>query len=154
MKLSTKARYGLRAMFDIAYHAGSYPAQVKDISRRQNISARYLDQIFQDLKQAGLLTSQRGPQGGYFLSRGKSEITVADIVMATEGGLYLVGCLSPDHGEDLCDQLDNCVTREVWGEGRERMLQYFNSVSLQTLCERAVKMGVEREMSKDLMYYI
>ena len=69
MKLSTKSRYGVRAMFDMAYHAGNLPAQIKDISRRQNISPRYLEQIFQDLKKAGLLKSRRGPQGGYSLSR-------------------------------------------------------------------------------------
>jgi hypothetical protein len=66
MKLSTKSRYGLRALFDMAYHAGNLPAQIKDISRRQAISPRYLEQIFQDLKKAGLLKSRRGPQGGSY----------------------------------------------------------------------------------------
>ena len=76
MKLSTKSRYGVRAMFDMAYHAGNLPAQIKDISRRQNISPRYLEQIFQDLKKAGLLKSRRGPQGGYSLARSADKITV------------------------------------------------------------------------------
>ena len=77
MKLSTKSRYGLRALFDIAYHAGMLPGQIKDISRRQKISARYLEQIFQELKRAGLLKSKRGPQGGYRLTKKPEEITPA-----------------------------------------------------------------------------
>ncbi len=93
MKLSTKSRYGVRAMFDMAYHAGTLPAQIKDISRRQNISPRYLEQIFQDLKKAGLLKSRRGPQGGYSLAKPAEEITVKDIVLAAEGELQLVNCV-------------------------------------------------------------
>ena len=69
MKLTTKTRYGVRALFDMAFHAGTLPVQVKDISRRQEISPRYLEQIFQLLKKAGLLRSKRGPQGGYALTR-------------------------------------------------------------------------------------
>ena len=90
MRLSTKSRYGLRALFDMAYHAGTLPAQIKDISRRQNISPRYLEQIFQDLKRGGLLKSRRGPQGGYFLSRKPHEITVNQIIMATEVNIFLL----------------------------------------------------------------
>ena len=92
MKLSTKSRYGLRALFDMAYHSGTLPAQIKDISRRQAISPRYLEQIFQDLKKAGLLNSRRGPQGGYFLAKKPQEITVRDIVLAAEGKMALVDC--------------------------------------------------------------
>jgi len=76
MKLSTKSSYGLRAVFDVAYHSGNLPAQIRDISRRQKISLRSLEQIFQDLRKAGLLNSRRGPQGGYTLARKPEEITV------------------------------------------------------------------------------
>ncbi|HSH70526.1 MAG TPA: Rrf2 family transcriptional regulator, partial [Deferrisomatales bacterium] len=75
MKLTTKSRYGVRAIFDIAYHAGGLPAQIKDISDRQRISPRYLEQIFQKLKKAGILGSKRGPKGGYFLLKEPKEIT-------------------------------------------------------------------------------
>jgi Rrf2 family protein len=75
MRLSTKSRYGLRALFDIAYHHGTSPAQIQDISRRQQISPRYLEQIFQNLKRAGILKSKRGPQGGYTLARKPDHIS-------------------------------------------------------------------------------
>jgi len=72
MRLSTKSRYGLRALFDIAYNGNGAPAQIQDISRRQDISPRYLEQIFQNLKKAGILKSKRGPQGGYTLAKNQS----------------------------------------------------------------------------------
>src|SRR5512141_1332332 len=92
MRLSTKSRYGLRALFDIAYNCGSMPTQIQDISRRQQISPRYLEQIFQNLKRAGILKSKRGPQGGYALARKPEEITVLDILNATEQDVLLVDC--------------------------------------------------------------
>jgi Rrf2 family protein len=92
MRLSTKSRYGLRAMIDIAYNYTGSPAQIQDISSRQHISPRYLEQIFQNLKRAGLLKSKRGPQGGYCLSRKPAEITVLDILNATEQDILLVEC--------------------------------------------------------------
>src|SRR5512137_1271886 len=92
MRLSTKSRYGLRAMFDIAYNCGAGSTQIQDISRRQHISQRYLEQIFQSLKKAGIITSKRGPQGGYMLARKLDEITLAEIVKASEGDLKLVEC--------------------------------------------------------------
>src|SRR6266511_1152412 len=94
MKLSTKSRYGLRALFDIAYNSGNLPAQIQDISRRQDISPRYLEQIFQGLKRAGILKSKRGPQGGSFLTRTPDEITVKDVILATEGGMVLADCVA------------------------------------------------------------
>jgi len=162
MKLSTKSRYGVRAMFDMAYHAGTLPAQIKDISRRQQISPRYLEQIFQDLKKAGLLNSRRGPQGGYSLARPADEITVKDIVLAAEGELELVNCVkglrkSKETGEeaDAPCQFDNrCVTQHVWSEASKLLGDYFSSVSLKTLCEQAKEMGLEKELDHRFMYFI
>jgi Rrf2 family transcriptional regulator, iron-sulfur cluster assembly transcription factor len=94
MRFSTKSRYGVRALFDMAYHSGTLPVQIKDISRRQAISPRYLEQIFQDLKKGGLLKSKRGPQGGYQLTMKPHEITVRDIVLAAEGEVALVDCIA------------------------------------------------------------
>ena len=88
MRLSTKSRYGLRALFDIAYNAGGQPAQIQDISRRQDISPRYLEQIFQGLKKNGILKSKRGPQGGYCLAKSPEEITVRAVIEATEGDTW------------------------------------------------------------------
>lgn len=162
MKLSTKSRYGVRAMFDMAYHAGTLPAQIKDISRRQNISPRYLEQIFQDLKKAGLLTSRRGPQGGYKLSRSAEEITVKDIVLAAEGELQLVNCVKglrktkadEEGGEQTCQFDNRCVTQNIWSTASTLLGDYFGTLSLKTLCDQAKEMGLEKELDHRFMYFI
>ncbi len=155
MKFSTKSRYGLRALFDMAYHSASLPAQIKDISRRQNISPRYLEQIFQDLKKAGLIKSRRGPQGGYFLAKKPEEIRVKDILLAAEGDLSLVGCVREDgQNEDSCEFKSRCVTQKVWAEATARLNGYFDSITLQDLCEDGKEMGLEKEMDHRFMYYI
>ena len=152
MKLSTKSRYGLRALFDIAYHAGMLPGQIKDISRRQKISARYLEQIFQDLKRGGLLKSKRGPQGGYRLTRKPEEITLLEIVRATEGKLSLVECDPP--GKDACDFDSHCVTQEVWQKASKCLTDYLDSVTLEDLCSRAKALGLKQELDHRFMYFI
>lgn len=157
MRLSTKSRYGVRALFDMAYHAGTLPVQVKDISRRQGISPRYLEQIFQDLKKAGLLTSKRGPQGGYCLSRNPAEISLMEIIAATEGELGLVNCSCQgcEGDEEGPCSLDNrCVTQTIWREASRRLAEYFSTVSLKDLCEQARDLGMEREMDHRFMYFI
>ena len=155
MRLSTKSRYGLRALFDMAYHAGTLPAQIKDISRRQNISPRYLEQIVQDLKRGGLLNSRRGPQGGYFLSRKPHEITVHQIIMAAEGEMALVDCIKSGKGcKKECDMEAECVTQNVWREASKRLNDYLESVTLKDLCDDAQKMGVEKELDHRFMYFI
>jgi len=155
MRLSTKSRYGLRALFDMAYHAGTLPAQIKDISRRQNISPRYLEQIFQDLKRGGLLKSRRGPQGGYFLARKPEEISVHDIIMAAEGEMALVDCVKSGKGCRKDCNLDNeCVTQKVWLEASRRLNDYLGSVNLKDLCTEAKEMGLEKELDHRFMYFI
>jgi Rrf2 family protein len=155
MRLSTKSRYGLRALFDMAYHAGTLPAQIKDISRRQNISPRYLEQIFQDLKRGGLLKSRRGPQGGYFLSRKPHEITVHQVILAAEGEMALVDCVkSGKGGKKTCEFDNGCVTQKIWKEASKRLNDYLSSVTLKDLCEEAKAMGMEKELDHRFMYFI
>lgn len=155
MKLSTKSRYGLRALFDMAYHSGTLPTQIKDISRRQNISPRYLEQIFQDLKRAGLLKSRRGPQGGYSLAKKPEEITVKAVVLAAEGEVNLVDCRKETKGSKQKCEMDNqCVTQKVWSEATRRLHEYFDSVTLQDLCEDGKKIGLEKELDHRFMYFI
>jgi len=158
MKLSTKSRYGVRAMFDMAYHAGSLPAQIKDISRRQNISPRYLEQIFQDLKKAGLLKSRRGPQGGYSLAKTADEITVKQIVLAAEGELQLVDCVKnrrkKGEKEPACDFDNQCLTQHLWAKGSQLLGDYFDSISLKDLCDQGKEMGLEKELDHRFMYFI
>ena len=158
MRLSTKSRYGLRALFDIAYNCGSTPTQIQDISRRQQISPRYLEQIFQNLKRAGILKSKRGPQGGYALARKPDEITVLEILNATEQDVLLVDCagLTPKKRKRKaeCPFEGNCVTQTVWEEASALLNTLFSGMTLQTLCQRGHDMGVKKELDPRVMYYI
>ena len=155
MKLSTKSRYGVRALFDMAYHAGTLPVQIKDISRRQKISPRYLEQIFQDLKKAGLLRSRRGPQGGYFLARKPQEITVMDIIHATEGEMALVDCVKTGKkSKKGCEFENQCITQQVWAEASRKLNEYLGTVTIKDLCDKAREMGLEKELDHRFMYFI
>ena len=156
MRLSTKSRYGLRALFDIAYNAGTLPAQIQDISRRQDISPRYLEQIFQSLKKAGILKSKRGPQGGYCLAKSPEQITVKDVIQAAEGDTCLVGCtcVSKNTKKAGCAFDGNCVTQTVWTEASGKLNELFAGISLKTLCERGQAKGIKREQDHRFMYFI
>jgi Rrf2 family protein len=159
MRLSTKSRYGLRALFDIAYNCGSRPAQIQDISRRQEISPRYLEQIFQSLKRAGILKSKRGPQGGYCLARKPEEITVLEVLNATEQDVLLVDCAGETQKKRKrrtgdCPFEGNCVTQTVWEDATKLLNELFSGMTLQTLCERGLAMGIKKEQDHRFMYYI
>jgi Rrf2 family transcriptional regulator, iron-sulfur cluster assembly transcription factor len=155
MRITTTSRYGVRALFDVAYHGGGQPTQIKDISRRQRISQRYLEQIFNKLLKAGLLKSRRGPRGGYMLARDASEISVGDIIFAAQGPVVPVRCLSSeDPGKADCTILDGCVTRHVWKETQRILVDYYNSVSIGDLCALARKQGVSRDLDHKFVYYI
>lgn len=135
MKISTKGRYALRLMIDLAqYNTGEY-ITLKDISRRQDISIKYLEQIVSLLSKAGLLNSVRGPQGGYKLRKLAQEYTVGDILRVTEGSLAPVACL--DKAEADCNRLVACVTREFW-QGLEQVVNnYVDSITLADLAQRS-----------------
>lgn len=158
MRLSTKSRYGLRALFDIAYNCGNMPAQIQDISRRQQISPRYLEQIFQNLKRAGILKSKRGPQGGYTLARKLDEITVLEILNATEQDVLLVSCAGLTKKKSKrqleCPFEGKCVTQTVWEEASNLLNELFSGMTLQTLCQRGQEMGIKKEQDHRFMYYI
>jgi Rrf2 family protein len=147
MRLSTKSRYGLRALFDIAYHAANRPVQIQDIARRQEISPRYLEQIFQNLKRAGLLKSKRGPQGGYLIAKPLKDVTVKDIVKATEGDLLLVDCTPGKRRRKncACTFEGTCVTQTVWTEASTLLENLFADISLELLCERGASMGLQKD---------
>lgn len=154
MKLSTQTRYGVRAIFDIAYNSEGGETQVKDIARRQGISPRYIEQIFQKLKKAGILGSKRGPNGGYFLNKRVEEITIGEIIKVTEGNINPVDCLSDKGSKKPCDRSGSCVTQLVWNEAKNKLKEYFDSITIKDLCEMAKRMGIERERDKNYMYYI
>jgi len=155
MRITTTSRYGVRALFDVAYHGGGQPTQIKDISRRQKISQRYLEQIFNKLLKAGLLKSRRGPRGGYMLSRDPSEISVGDVITAAQGPIVPVRCLSDDATKrKFCDVFENCITRHVWKQTQNLLIDYYGSVSIADLCALARKQGVSRELDNKYMYFI
>jgi Rrf2 family protein len=159
MKLTTKSRYGVRAIFDIAYHAGSLPAQIQHISDRQRISARYLEQIFQKLKRAGILGSKRGPRGGYFLLKEPKDITVYDIVTCTEGPIELVFCVGEEPegetcGPAQCDLKDACVASPMWKEMGDKIADIFRDTTILDLCAKAEGLGIERQSDARLTYHI
>ena len=136
MKLSTKGRYATRAMVDLAVNFGKGPIMVKDISRRQNISGRYLEQILTPLRIAGLVRVTRGARGGFALSRAPAEIRLLEIITIMEGSTAPVECVD-DAG--VCPYSDSCVTREVWAEIKKVTDEVLESTTLQYLAERQNK---------------
>ena len=130
MRITTTSRYGVRALFDVSYHGGGEPTQIKDISRRQKISQRYLEQIFNKLLKAGLLKSRRGPRGGYMLAKDSSEISVGDIIQAAQGPIVPVRCLGEDECKrGNCDICQGCVTRHVWKHTQKMLIDYYGSIA-------------------------
>lgn len=117
MKLSTKGRYGLKAMYDLALNYGDEPVSLKSIAERQGISENYLEQLMANLRKAGLVRSIRGAYGGYLLSREPSKITVGDVLRALEGPIGLVDCVL-EQDAVKCLKYENCITRTVWEKNK------------------------------------
>ena len=132
MKLSTKGKYGLKAMFELALSSNGEPVSLKYIAKQQGISDQYLEQIFSILKKAGLVKSVRGAQGGYYISKEASEITVADILKVLEGDMAFTECLLD---KDLCENFDSCATKYVWAKIKESIEEVTNSISLQDMID-------------------
>jgi Rrf2 family transcriptional regulator, iron-sulfur cluster assembly transcription factor len=145
MKLSTEIQYGVRALCDIVYHAAGSPAQVKYISERQAISPRFIEQIFQKLKKGGLIKSIRGPLGGYYLTRRPEEISIGDVIRSVDGAdIHLVFCSGKRKGsKKVCEKFGKCVVSDVWSEASKRLMDYFDSVTISSLCEEARRRGVD-----------
>jgi Rrf2 family protein len=132
MKLSTRSRYGTRLMIDLARHGFDKYVQLKEVSRRQGISLKYLEQIVIPLKRAKYLVSARGAGGGYKLSRSPEAITVGEIVALLEGGKNITLCSTKP---EVCDRASFCLTRSLWMETAEVLFAKLNSVTLSDLIE-------------------
>ncbi len=143
MRISTKIRYGVRALCDLAYSPSENPSQIKQISARQGISARYLEQIFKKFRKAGVVKSIRGPHGGYLLAKKPQSITVGDIIRVIDGeDIKLVFCSGQQKtSKKPCRRLGSCVVSEVWDEASKRLMDYFNSISINQICQEAKKRG-------------
>jgi len=136
MKLSTKGRYGTRAMIDIALYRDSGSTLLKDISTRQGISLKYLDHILSNLRKAGLVKNVRGKGGGYALMRSPSQITLCEIIEAVEGSLAPVECVDDP---DYCKKTSTCSARDVWIKVRQSIEDVLRTTSLQSLIENQEK---------------
>ncbi len=149
MKLSTKGRYGLRALVDLAVHSESEAVSIQSISCRQNISVRYLEQLMGKLRRAGLVKSTRGAQGGYRLAKLAEEISVGDVLRALEGNLEAVTCPGniPEQG---CDGADACVTRYVWKRINDSITEAVDSIMLSQLVAESRKICKKGEISTQI----
>lgn len=134
MKISTKGRYAVRLMLDLAMHNTGECIKVKEIAARQNISEKYLEQIIAVLNKAGYVKSMRGAQGGYRIAKDPKECTVGMILRLTEGSLAPVTCLEEDASE--CERCDICMTQGVWKELYGAINQVVDSVTLADLMEK------------------
>ncbi|MDD6795465.1 MAG: Rrf2 family transcriptional regulator [Clostridiaceae bacterium] len=131
MKLSTKGRYGVKAMVELAIHYGDTPISIKTISKRQNISECYLEQLFAPLRKAKLIESIRGAQGGYVLGKEPKDITVADIIYVLEGPIEISDCID----DSACEKSDYCATRLVWEKIKNSIDEVMKSVTLQDVVD-------------------
>lgn len=134
MKISTKGRYAMRLMLDLAVNNNGEYITLKDIAKRQEISVKYLEQLITQLNRAGYVKSTRGAQGGYMLAKPAYDYTVGMILRLMEGELMPVSCLSDD-GEH-CDRADICVTQEVWQKIYDAVNQVVDHITLEDLVDR------------------
>jgi Rrf2 family protein len=147
MKLSTRGRYGIRALLDLAFHSGEGTVVLKDIARRQEISLPYLDHLITPLVAAGLVKSTRGARGGILLLKPPAEIKLSEVVQLLEGSVALVDCVN---NPALCHRSAFCVTRDIWVEMKEAMSQVLDSTTLQDLVERQRKKEATNQGSQPL----
>lgn len=131
MKLSTKGRYGIKAMVDLAIHCGEEPVSIKSIAERQNISEYYLEQLFSPLRKANIIKSIRGAQGGYVLGREPKDITMSEIMEVLEGPVEISDCLE----ENTCSNIECCATRGFWARIKESIDSVLESTTLQDLVD-------------------
>lgn len=149
VKLSNKGRYGVRALFDIAFHNDGRPTQIREIAERELIPMRFLEQIFQDLKKAGLIGSKRGPRGGYHLARPAAEISLGDVIRALEGPVAVL--LADDDGQARRGGPD--ATASIFRDVAANVEKCFDAVTIADVCERGASLGL-RKKSRDRSSYV
>lgn len=132
MKVSSKVRYGVQAMFDLALHIEDGAVGIKTIAARQNVSEAFLEKLMSLLKKAGLVHSVRGAQGGYLMAKNPKDISVGDIIRALEGPMESVVCVSKDD-KMICDKSRQCVYRVMWQKVTDKIDQAIDDMSLQDM---------------------
>lgn len=145
MKLTTKGRYAVTAMVDLALHADDGPVSLSEISERQGLSLSYLEQLFVKLRRSGLVKSSRGSRGGYSLSLLASSTSVADIIIAVDENVDVTNC----SGKSVCQDGDTCLTHHLWDELTLQIRNFLGGISLQDLVNRKeIRWVSERQDAK------
>ncbi len=144
MRLTTKGRYAVTAMLDLAIHYKDGPITLADISHRQGISLSYLEQLFARLRKRGLVDSARGPGGGYRLSRAATEIAVADVITAVDEKVDATRC----GGDGNCQEADRCLTHELWTDLSDQIYHFLEGISLADLVTRRGVQEVSRRQDQ------
>lgn len=134
MKISTKSRYALRMLLDLAEHENEGFIALKDIANRQNISKKYLEQIIPLLNRSDILQASRGNQGGYKLAKSPKEYKVSDILRITEGSISMIPCL--DIIPNTCENIENCMTLDLWKGLNDVVKEYLDSINLQDILDK------------------
>ncbi len=148
MKMSTKGRYAVMAMIDIGENSAGKPVSLADIAERQDISQEYLEQLFRKLRQAGLVTSARGPGGGYVLARAADDIAMADVIQAADEELKVTRC-SGD-AVDGCVKGERCSAHDLWSSMGRQMMFFLESVSLgDVVAKRNLALAASIKQAKD-----
>ena len=133
MKLSTRSRYGVRMMYELALQFGKEAVIIRDIAERQDISEKYLSKLIMPLKGAKLVNSARGSHGGYILARDPSSITLREIVEVMEGGISVVECVK---NSEICGRSNECPTRDIWNGLDKSIFSYLESITLEEIVKR------------------
>ena len=138
MRITTKGRYALRAMTNLAVAYQGKPRPIKKIAADEDISPEFLEQIFFKLKKHGIIGSVRGPGGGFLLEKSPSDITIKDIFLAVDEGLDLTPCTvcGDNSGGKNCTRLENCLMYSVWKEASEHIIGYFDAITLQSIIDQ------------------
>ena len=147
MKLSTRGRYGTKALLELALHQREGPVLLKDIAQRQQIPLQYLEHLITPLIAAGMVVSTRGPRGGVSLAKPPEEIRLSEVIQLLEGSIAPVECVN---NPGICDHSELCVTRDIWNELKKAMNGVLESTTLQDLVERQKR----KEQPTEAMYYI
>ncbi|MFC1873599.1 RrF2 family transcriptional regulator, partial [Chloroflexota bacterium] len=147
MKLSTRGRYGTRALLDLALHQHEEPILLKDIAKRQQISVRYLQHLVTPLTAGGILRTTRGPRGGVALAKPPEEIRLDEVIKLLEGSIAPVECVN---NPEICARSASCVTRDIWSEVKNAINDVLEATTLLDL----VKLQKEKEQPQEAMYYI
>jgi Rrf2 family protein len=136
MKLSTRTRYGIRAILELAENYGKGPLQLRVIAGDQGVSVKYLEQLMAMLKSAGIVRSVRGSKGGYILAKSPGKVKVSDCFQCLEGSVITTECVED---ESYCERTNDCIARQVWTEVQKAVMGVLQSMTLQNLVDRAKK---------------